>query len=352
MLERIYPSDTGPIHVQIEVTWRCNWRCVHCYQDVHDKRGPSTEQLLEVLRQLADSGTLHIIITGGEPLMRRDLVDVLQAARALDMGITLYTNGHLINDKMSATLASLIAAAELSILSGNPEIHDKLAGVRGAGDRAWHAATSLQDKGVAVTVKTPLMRPAVGTFEVLARRCASAGITWHPDADITGTYGGEAYPVQYGLTKEELDDFYQDFPSFNPASGYTTDPGMSDGICLAGRRYCFIDADGNVFPCLNFKTPSDLLSRSGNASPVQMGNVFEESFSDIWNSPVAREIRSRNGHDFRRCGDCAGKCSPCMAKNFEATGDLFDMGGSCSARAVASLRAPVMLGVPTMRTLA
>ena len=338
--------EAAPVHVQIEVTWRCNWRCVHCYQDTHAPKGPSTEQLVDLVKQLAASGTLHVIITGGEPLMRRDLIQILSVIHSYDIGITLYTNGHLVNNEMSHSLSGLIAAAELSILSGDDRVHDDLARVRGAANKAWHAATSLQAQGVAVTIKTPLMRPALGTFALLARKCARAGMAWHPDSDITGSYGGDVYPLQYRLNDDELTEFYRDFPSFAPQFGYTTDPGIKDGICLAGRRYCFIDVEGNVFPCLNFKAPSDAWQRKGAPSPVSMGNAFRDSFADIWNSAIGREIRSKSGRDFQRCATCSGACNPCMAKNFESTGELFNMRGSCYSNA----NDPLMIGMPSVQS--
>jgi radical SAM protein with 4Fe4S-binding SPASM domain len=342
VLRRIFPSEAAPAHVQVEVTWQCNWRCVHCYQDTHQARGPSTAQLLQLVDELAAAGTVHLIVTGGEPLVRPDLVEVLTAARRAGLGITLYTNGHIVGPALARTLGGLIAAAELSVLSGDDEIHDSLAGRRGAAGRVWRAATLLRAEGVAVTIKTPLLKPALGTHRRIAER--SAGMDWHPDADISGTYGGAAYPLQYRLSDDEIAQFYRDFPEYDPRSGYTTDPGVMDGICLAGRRYCFIDVDGNVYPCLNFKSAADRAQAGGQPSSVIMGNVFRRSFQQIWAAPIGAHIRARTGRDFRRCTDCTGQCSPCMAKNFEITGDLFDNGGSCLGATPAP--APVFLGLP------
>jgi radical SAM protein with 4Fe4S-binding SPASM domain len=327
MLRRIAPAEAAPAHVQIEVTWRCNWRCVHCYQDTHLPKGPDTAQLLKLVDELALAGTIHVIVTGGEPLVRKDILQFLGAVRRAGMGITLYTNGQLIDEPLARTLGGLIAAAELSVLSGDDDIHDQLAGRRGAAAGAWRAAGLLRAEGVAVTIKTPLLQPAVGTFKRLAQRCA--GMAWHPDADISESYGGAEYPLRYRLSPAEIAEFHRDFPAFDPASGVSTDPGGIDGICLAGRRYCFIDIDGNVYPCLNFKGASDRMRARGEQPPVLMGNAFREPFEQIWASAIGEHIRSRSGRDFVRCNGCVGACSPCMAKNFETSGELFDNSGSC-----------------------
>src|SRR5690349_20466770 len=124
MLTNVQPTHAAPPHVQLELTWQCNWRCVHCYQDSHRLRAATTEQLTAPMAELAAAGTLHLIVTGGEPLMRRDLLDVLAAAYRAGLRITLYTNGHLITEAIADALAELIAAAELSVLSGDDAIHD------------------------------------------------------------------------------------------------------------------------------------------------------------------------------------------------------------------------------------
>jgi hypothetical protein len=60
-----------------------------------------------------------------------------------------------------------------------------------------------------------------------------------------------------GSSMSNLADFYREFPRYDPKAGFPTDPGVRDGICLAGRRHCFIDATGNVYPYLAFKAASD-----------------------------------------------------------------------------------------------
>jgi len=67
-----------PLSVQLDLTWRCNEHCVHCYLD-HDGQGEmNTAEIKDVLRQLAESGTFFLSISGGEPLLRRDCFEILE----------------------------------------------------------------------------------------------------------------------------------------------------------------------------------------------------------------------------------------------------------------------------------
>jgi radical SAM protein with 4Fe4S-binding SPASM domain len=174
-------------------------------------------------------------------------------------------------------------------------------------------------------VKTTLLRPAAATWRALETHVDSLGAEWHVDLELTGTYDGNATPLSYALTPAERIAFLQDFPQF-AEPGYTADPGVQRGLCLAGRQFCFIDAFGNVYPCLSFKAASDAreAQTGGGGTSARMGNILTSSFADVWNAPVAQRIRAIERSDFKTCASCDGRaaCSPCMAANFEASGDL------------------------------
>src|ERR1700680_30168 len=105
MLEDAIPPANLLIHVQIEVTWRCNWRCVHCYQDDHYVEQFTIADLKSVFAQVSDCGAMHVIITGGEPLVRKDILEILDAARNQGLVVTLYTNGHRIDAPLARRLS-------------------------------------------------------------------------------------------------------------------------------------------------------------------------------------------------------------------------------------------------------
>jgi radical SAM protein with 4Fe4S-binding SPASM domain len=86
-------------------------------------------------------------------------------------------------------------------------------------------------------------------------------------------------------------------------------------LCLAGRRFAFIDARGDVYPCLSFKTAGD---------GTRLGNIRDTPFAEIWRAhPMLSAIRAATRDSFGRCATCTGACSPCMAANFEEHGELF-----------------------------
>lgn len=324
MLSPFRLESWTPLHVQIEVTWRCNWRCVHCYQDDHTVETLSLERLQRLFGECASLGTLHLIVTGGEPLVRKDIMQVLRAARGFGLGLTLYTNGHRVTPQVADEIAEHVAAVEISILAGEAAIHDRLSSVPGSCEKAWRAVDLLLERGVSVMVKTPLLSPALPTLARLEAEAQRRGIDWNVDPSIAITYAGSTKPLQYQCGDDELVGFFKQFPRFNPVNGFSADPGVKHGMCLAGRAHCFIDANGNVYPCLSFKSAADASRERSGASP-RLGSILTQSLGEIWESAdVLRSIRSLELENFATCSGCSAgaRCRPCMALNYETHGEL------------------------------
>src|SRR5947209_16063540 len=88
-----------PLNVHLDVTYRCNERCVHCYLD-HDDHGEMTlAEIRTLLHQLAEAGVLFLTLSGGEVFMRMDFLEILAYARHLEFCVKLKTNGFMIREK-------------------------------------------------------------------------------------------------------------------------------------------------------------------------------------------------------------------------------------------------------------
>src|SRR5271157_2261055 len=96
-----------PISVHLDVTYRCNERCVHCYLDHDDHGEMTTAEIKGVLTQLSDAGVFFLTISGGEVLMRRDLFDILEFARGLLFNVKLKTNGVMMREAEAKRIREL-----------------------------------------------------------------------------------------------------------------------------------------------------------------------------------------------------------------------------------------------------
>lgn len=132
-------DDFKPYLIALNLTKRCNLKCDHCYLDATTKAGGgtdelSTEECFRLIDQIAEvnKGCL-LVITGGEPLVRPDILDIARHAVALGFIVVFGTNGMLINDRMAKTLVEIgVMGVGISIDSLDPEKHDRFRGVPGA----------------------------------------------------------------------------------------------------------------------------------------------------------------------------------------------------------------------------
>jgi MoaA/NifB/PqqE/SkfB family radical SAM enzyme len=143
LLEEMNQKATAqgiPLSAHLDITWRCNERCVHCYLDHDGKDEMSTAEIKDVIRQLAECGTFFLSISGGEPLLRRDCFEILEYARELRFNVKLKTNAVMIGAKEAARLKQLgIEQVQISIYSDRPEIHDAITKLPGSLRRSLEA---------------------------------------------------------------------------------------------------------------------------------------------------------------------------------------------------------------------
>ena len=96
-----------PLSVQLDLTYRCNERCIHCYLDHHDHGEMTTAEIKDLLDQMADAGVFYLTLSGGEILMRKDFFDILEHARLRTFCIKLKTNGVLVRKQEADRIKSL-----------------------------------------------------------------------------------------------------------------------------------------------------------------------------------------------------------------------------------------------------
>ena len=122
-----------PYRVHFVLTHKCNLACEHCYQAEHDSDDLPFDEVVRVLDELADLGVLFLTLGGGEPLARRDFWQIVEAARARQFAVDVYTNGTLIDAEVARRLKQAgIVKVEVSLHGGARETHDRFVRRKGA----------------------------------------------------------------------------------------------------------------------------------------------------------------------------------------------------------------------------
>ncbi len=127
-----------PVSASLEVTFRCNLRCAHCYQE-HTSPARlaagelSLAEIQDILDQAAAEGCLWLLLTGGEPFMRSDFLDIYAYAKRKGFVVTLFTNGTLITDRVADFLADLPPLGiEISLYGATQETYERVTGIPGS----------------------------------------------------------------------------------------------------------------------------------------------------------------------------------------------------------------------------
>src|SRR4030095_13084208 len=134
----------------LELTYRCNWRCVFCYNPRHGDLQPlSVADWTDVLDDLRALGTLAVVLTGGEPLAHPEFLAIARAARTRGFAVRLFTNGSLVTDAMADELAALdLVSIEMSLHGATPETHDRTTARPGSFTALLEGVDRLKARGV------------------------------------------------------------------------------------------------------------------------------------------------------------------------------------------------------------
>src|SRR5438445_7026267 len=146
-----------PLSVHIDVTYRCNERCVHCYLDHDDKGEMTTAEIKGILDQLAEAGVFFLTFSGGEVFMRRDFLELVEYARRLSFNVKVKTNAVMIREYEAQQLKALgVERIQISVYSHRPDVHDAITKLPGSLKRTIKAIPFLKLQGPKVTMANVL----------------------------------------------------------------------------------------------------------------------------------------------------------------------------------------------------
>ena len=321
-------------HIHWSITGRCNYKCKHCYLSAPDaKYGElSHEQMMNVISQLEDCGIMSVSLTGGEPLIRDDFLEIVDALVERGIIITqIYSNGALVNEKLLRELDSRGIHPEFNMSFDGVGCHDWLRGVPGAEDMVNNAFALCRDMGFPTGAEMCLHRMNMHTVRDSVNHLASLGVKALKLGSVKDTEAWEEYKADNTLTLKEawqvyldyIPDYYADgMPlSIQMANVFMANPNKPDVfsipeycqnvdqdacICGAARNAVYISPEGRLLPCMPMAGTS-----FHDRMPLLTENSLAECInSSFWFELVNMRIRDffavnedcRNCRQFRHCG--------------------------------------------------
>jgi radical SAM protein with 4Fe4S-binding SPASM domain len=296
-----------PLNVQLDITYRCNERCVHCYLDHNDHGEMSTGEIKRLLQEMADAGVFILTLSGGEIFLRKDFFEILECARQLMFCVKLKTNAILIKEHEAARIRDLgVESVQVSIYSHRPEVHDAITLVPGSLKRSLDAIRFLKAQGLKVVIANVLMNDNAQDYKGVRALAAELGVECTLDPTVTPMMDGNRATLDLGVGTEGLKEVFSDaalvgdvdeFCAIKPPAG---EDELEGTPCSAGHTACYVSPYGDVFPCVQF--------------PLPTGNVREQRFVDIWrDSKQMNDVRSIRLKDLTTCTSCShvGSCTRC-----------------------------------------
>jgi AdoMet-dependent heme synthase len=287
-----------PLSVQIDLTYRCNERCVHCYLDHDDHGEMSTGEIKNLLDELASAGVFFLTLSGGEILLRKDFFEILEYARKLTFCVKLKTNAILIRAAEAERIRSLgVDSLQVSIYSHRSEVHDAITKVPGSLKRSLDAIRFLKAHGLKVIVADVLMQQNAQDYPNVRALAAELGAEFTLDPTITPKMDGDRSILDLNVRGAALQNVFRDeslignVEEFCALSAKADEEALEALPCSAGHTACYISPYGDVYPCVQFPLPS--------------GNVRRSRFLDIWRySGALKEVRSIRLRDLPTCSAC------------------------------------------------
>jgi radical SAM protein with 4Fe4S-binding SPASM domain len=296
-----------PLNAHLDLTYRCNERCEHCYLDHDDHGEMALAEIKTLLNQMAEAGVLFLTLSGGEIFMRMDFFEILAYARRLQFCVKLKTNGFMIREKEADRLRDLgVQEIRISIYSHRAPVHDAITKLPGSLNRSVAAIKFLKSRGLNVVIGNVLMSHNLADYAGVKALASELGVEVTTDPTITPKIDGDRSLLQLGIRGSQLSDVFHDPELVGNVEESCAIPDTPDAspldyiACSAGHTYCYISPYGDVYPCVQF--------------PLPCGNVRTQKFLDIWrNSAQLNEVRSIRVRDMPTCSSCShiGSCSRC-----------------------------------------
>ena len=336
----------APFLVVWDFTHVCNLKCKHCYQRA-DKPLPdelTTEEAKNLIDQLAEAGTVAIAFSGGEPLLRKDFLEVASYAKSKGFYIAVATNGTFITEEVAKKIKEAVDYVEISLDGPDAETHDNFRGIPGAFNKTIQGIKNCVKNGIYTCIATTVTRHNLKMVPKIKELAENLGVNRiiffnfipvgrginiskddiRPEEReillnyiLKQNYSGCSLEIlstapQFARVAVEhekgipLGHFY----AGKDIKGKIEALAKFLGGCGAGRIYCCVEPNGDVQPCVFM--------------PIKVGNVREKRFLEIWhNSPVLRKLRNRSLLQ-GACATCEYKeiCGGCRARAYAYFNDI------------------------------
>jgi radical SAM protein len=347
-----------PFTVAWEVTRACAYACIHCRAEAQPKRDSrelTTEEGLRLIDELVEVGRPILVVTGGDPMMRPDLFDLIRYASDQGLRVALSpTATKLVTpQRLREAREAGVARIQMSLDGSRPEVQDAFRGRPGSFQRTLEILDDIRNAGISLQIGTSVSRYNVGDLEAIARVVGEYGAVMWSLFLLVPTGRGRREDMISAAEHERVFNWLYDLSKDAPFDVRTTAAqhyrrvviqrrqeeaaaASEKGVLVTGAGYSFADGLGQSNRGVNDGNGFAFISHTGNVCPsgflpLSGGNIRGQSFANIYrNSTLFRDLR-----DYSRL---KGKCAVCdfrdvcggsRARAYAVTGDYLESDPYC-----------------------
>ena len=350
--------DQTPFTVAWEVTRACAYACIHCRAEAQPKRDPrelTIDEGFRLIDELVEVGRPILVVTGGDPMMRPDLFDLIRYAsgRGLRVALSPTATKLVTPQRLREAREAGVARIQMSLDGSRPEVQDAFRGRPGAFQRTLEILDDIRNAGISLQIGTTVSRYNVDDLEAIARVVGEYGSVMWSLFLLVPTGRGRREDMISAAEHERVFNWLYDLSKDAPFDVRTTAAqhyrrvviqrrqeeaaaASEKGVLVTGAGYSFADGLGQSNRGVNDGNGFAFISHTGNVCPsgflpLSGGNVREQSFAEIYrSSALFRDLR-----DYSRL---KGKCAVCefrdvcggsRARAYAVTGDYLESDPYC-----------------------
>lgn len=309
--------------IHIEIASACNERCVHCYiPHKYKTKVMDSDLFYRIIEEGRKMNIIHVTLSGGEPLLHKDIIGFFRRCRELDLSVNVLSNLTLLSDEIIDEMKkNTLLSVQTSVYSMNPVVHDSITKLHGSLEKTICGLKRLMEAKIPVQISCPVMKQNKDDFVSVIRWGYDHNISVAVEPVIFASYDHSGDNLSNRLTLTEIGKVID----YELEEGYADIIGnlakekelmkSDDPICSVCRYSFCISVTGEVYPCAGWQTNV-------------IGILENQSLNEIWqSSDKIKCLRKVKRKDFPKCVNCKdrGYCTVCMMSNSNENqeGDAF-----------------------------
>jgi radical SAM protein with 4Fe4S-binding SPASM domain len=301
--------------LHIEITSRCNEKCVHCYIP-HDKKITDIEPDLfyDILRQCKKMNLLNLTLSGGEPMIHKNFCEFLRKCKEYDFSVNVLSNLTLLNNEIITEMkTNRLLGVQVSLYSMNPNIHDKITQMKGSFEKTKSAILRLIENDIPLQINCPIMKQNKNCYGDVLDWAEKHNIHAGNDYVMIARHDNTTENLNNRLSLDEIEKVINEkimndtkyLEQMKKEDDIEEKYALDDIVCSVCHLSICVADNGNVYPCVGWQS-------------FVVGNLKETSLKEIWdNSKKVQYLRNLRKKDFPKCIQCPDKafCVMCMVRN-------------------------------------